>query len=54
LTTKNFLEEPCHGLLLLRLRIIGNSHVMMMDKNNLLIAGVIHSWLKGKGLVKKR
>jgi hypothetical protein len=41
-------------LLLLRLHIIGNSHVMMMDKNNLLIAGVIHSWLKGKGLVKKR
>src|SRR5262249_53095479 len=33
--------------------ISGNSHMMMMDKNNLVIAGLIQKWMEGKGLVKK-
>src|SRR5215831_12745298 len=33
--------------------IHGNSHMMMMDKNNLEVAGVIQTWLEGKGLTKK-
>jgi hypothetical protein len=31
--------------------IKGNSHMLMMDKNNAEIADVIHKWLAGKGLV---
>ena len=31
----------------------GNSHMMMMDKNNLEVAGLIQNWLEGKGLTKK-
>ena len=30
----------------------GNSHMLMMDKNNAEIADVIHKWLAGKGLVE--
>jgi hypothetical protein len=33
--------------------ITGNTHMMMMDKNNLVVAGLIQNWLEGKGLVKK-
>ena len=33
--------------------IKGNSHMMMMDKNNLEVAGLIQNWLEGKGLTKK-
>ena len=33
--------------------IQGNSHMMMMDKNNLEVAGLIQNWLEGKGLTKK-
>ncbi|HWX62894.1 esterase [Bradyrhizobium sp.] len=33
--------------------IHGNSHVMMMDKNNLEVADLIQTWLTGQGLVKK-
>src|ERR1700757_340727 len=33
--------------------IHGNSHMMMMDKNNLEVAGLIQNWLEGKGLSKK-
>jgi len=33
--------------------ITGNSHMMMMDKNNAEVAGLIQNWLEGKGLVKK-
>ena len=33
--------------------ISGNSHMMMMDKNNLEVAGLIQAWLEGKGLTKK-
>jgi len=33
--------------------ITGNTHMMMMDKNNLVVAGLIQTWLEGKGLVKK-
>jgi hypothetical protein len=31
--------------------IMGNSHMLMMDKNNAQIAGLIQEWLAGKGLV---
>jgi hypothetical protein len=31
--------------------IKGNSHMMMMDKNNAEVAAVIQKWLMGKGLV---
>ena len=34
--------------------IHGNSHMMMMDKNNLEVAGLIQNWLEGKGLSKKQ
>lgn len=33
--------------------IKGNSHMMMMDKNNVQIADLIEKWLTDKGLVKK-
>jgi pimeloyl-ACP methyl ester carboxylesterase len=33
--------------------IKGNSHMMMMDKNNAEIAALIQNWLEGKGLTKK-
>ena len=33
--------------------IKGNSHMMMMDKNNTEIAALIQNWLEGKGLTKK-
>ncbi len=33
--------------------IKGNSHMMMMDKNNAEVAGLIQKWLEGKGLTKK-
>jgi pimeloyl-ACP methyl ester carboxylesterase len=33
--------------------IHSNSHMMMMDKNNLEVAGLIQNWLEGKGLSKK-
>ena len=32
--------------------IKGNSHMMMMDKNNSEVAGLIQKWLEGKGLTK--
>ena len=32
--------------------ISGNSHMMMMDKNNTEIAALIQTWLEGKGLTK--
>ena len=32
--------------------ISGNSHMMMMDKNNTEIAALIQAWLEGKGLTK--
>ena len=32
--------------------IKGNSHMMMMDKNNAEVAGLIQKWLEGKGLTK--
>ncbi|MBR0785089.1 esterase [Bradyrhizobium iriomotense] len=32
--------------------INGNSHLVMMDKNNLEVAGLIQKWLKAKGLTK--
>jgi len=31
--------------------IAGNSHMLMMDKNNAVTADLIHTWLAGKGLV---
>lgn len=31
----------------------GNSHMMMMDKNNTEVAAPIQTWLEGKGLAKK-
>lgn len=34
------------------LGIKGNSHMLMMDKNNGAIAEVIDKWLAGKGLVE--
>src|SRR6266478_6730456 len=33
--------------------ISGNSHMMMMDKNNTEVAALIQTWLQGKGLTKK-
>ena len=33
--------------------IKGNSHMMMMDKNNAEVAGLIQTWLEGKGLTKR-
>jgi hypothetical protein len=33
--------------------ITGNSHMMMMDKNNAEVAALIQTWLEGKGLTKK-
>jgi hypothetical protein len=33
--------------------ITGNSHMMMMDKNNTEVAALIQTWLEGKGLAKK-
>jgi hypothetical protein len=33
--------------------IHGNSHMMMMDKNNTEVAALIQTWLEGKGLSKK-
>ena len=33
--------------------IKGNSHMMMMDKNNAEVAALIQTWLEGKGLTKK-
>jgi len=33
--------------------IQGNSHMMMMDKNNAEVAALIQAWLEGKGLTKK-
>lgn len=38
-------DLPRHG-------IKGNSHMMMMDKNNLDIAALIQKWLTGKGFVR--
>ena len=32
--------------------ITGNSHMMMMDKNNSEVAALIQKWLEGKGLTK--
>src|SRR5262249_18217833 len=37
-----------------KIGIHGNSHMMMMDKNNLEVAGLIQNWLEGKGLSKKQ
>jgi hypothetical protein len=33
--------------------IKGNSHMLMMDRNNTEIAALIQTWLEGKGLTKK-
>jgi len=33
--------------------IHGNSHMMMMDKNNTEVAALIQTWLEGKGLSRK-
>jgi hypothetical protein len=33
--------------------IHGNSHMMMMDKNNIEVATLIQTWLEGKGLSRK-
>ncbi len=33
--------------------ISGNSHMMMMDKNNIEVAALIQTWLEGKGLTKQ-
>ncbi|CCE11018.1 conserved exported hypothetical protein [Bradyrhizobium sp. STM 3843] len=35
-----------------KIGISGNSHMIMMDKNNLQVAGLIQTWLAGKGLAK--
>ena len=32
--------------------IKGNSHMVMMDKNNAEVAALIQKWLEGKGLTK--
>jgi len=32
--------------------IKGNSHMIMMDKNNAEVAGLIQKWLEGKGLTR--
>ena len=36
-----------------KIGITGNSHMMMMDKNNAQVAGLIQNWLESKGLTKK-
>ena len=36
-----------------KIGIHGNSHMMMMDKNNTEVADLVERWLEGKGLVKK-
>jgi hypothetical protein len=36
-----------------RAGIHGNSHMMMMDKNNTEVAALIQTWLEGKGLSRK-
>jgi len=33
--------------------IKGNSHMMMMDKNNLQVADVIQGWLEKQGLYRQ-
>ncbi|MEN3286465.1 MAG: hypothetical protein V7634_765, partial [Bradyrhizobium sp.] len=33
--------------------IHGNSHMVMMDKNNTDVAALIQSWLEGKGMTKR-
>jgi hypothetical protein len=35
-----------------KLGIKGNSHMLMMDKNNLEVAALIQKWLGEKGLVR--
>jgi len=35
-----------------KLAIAGNTHVMMMDVNNLQIAELIQSWMAKQGLMK--
>jgi hypothetical protein len=35
-----------------KLGIKGNSHMLMMDKNNLEVAALIQKWLSEKGLVR--
>ena len=35
-----------------KIGIRGNSHMLMMDKNNLEVAAVIQKWLADKGLVR--
>ncbi|MGJ4940124.1 esterase [Bradyrhizobium sp. HKCCYLS1011] len=35
-----------------KIGISGNSHMIMMDKNNLQVAGLIQTWLASKGLAK--
>ena len=32
--------------------LIGNSHMLMMDKNNLQVAALIQEWLAKQGLVR--
>jgi len=32
--------------------IRGNSHMLMMDRNNLQVAGLIQDWLAKQGLVR--
>jgi hypothetical protein len=32
--------------------ITGNSHMMVMDRNNAEVAGLIQKWLEGKSLTK--
>ena len=34
-----------------KLSIKGNSHVLMMEKDNAEVAEVVHKWLASKGLV---
>jgi hypothetical protein len=38
--------------LLPQVGIKGNSHMMMMDRNNAEVAGLIQKWLEGKSLTK--
>ncbi len=35
-----------------KIGISGNSHMLMMDKNNAEVAALIQKWLEGKGLTK--
>ncbi len=35
-----------------KMGIRGNSHMLMMDKNNAEVAALIQKWLEGKGLTK--